>query len=82
MYRRRCWEPISGSAECLQHINLRSIGVIFPLLWLDHKKSVSCARSLSSCGFVHLEPRVFRKGSKTDKTHLNIKAPEESVGAL
>lgn len=57
---------------------MRSIGVISPLLWLDNKKSVSVL-VLSSRGFVHLELGVFIKASETNKTHLNVKAPEETV---
>lgn len=45
-------------------------------------KSQSHALFFSSCGFVHLEPGVFIKGSSTNKTHQNIKAPEESIDIL
>lgn len=66
--------------ECLEHINLRSIGVISLCSgWII--KSQSRVLFLSSCGFVHLEPGVFIKANKTNKTHLHVKASEEGVHA-
>lgn len=80
MYRRHCRETVAGSVECLEHINLRSIGVISLCSgWII--KSRSRVLFLPSCGFVRLEPGVFINANKTNKAHLHVKASGEGVHA-
>ena len=47
MYHQHCWETISGSAECLEHIKLEIYWSHFPPALLDNEKSVGPLPSFS-----------------------------------